>query len=175
MASTQRFRQFLRLSATEKLTVLEASIWLIVAKLMVKCLPFKWITSMLGSTEVINNQTNEFPTEIKTTIAEVSRAVQRTAAHSAVKFVCLPQAIAAKMILNRHKIPNTLYLGVEYTDNKVFKAHAWLKAGRHFVTGQAGHRNYTEITAFSHNMKPRSADKTSFQPQRQPQNRIEKE
>lgn len=145
-----RIKQFWNLPIKVKVAFIEASFWLIIAKLLVACLPFRWIAPLLGETNEKGDETVEFSAETKAIIALVARTVERMAAHadSTVKFVCLPQAIAGKMILKRHKIPNTLYLGVEYASQKDFKAHAWLKAGKHFVTGQAGHHKYTEITSF---------------------------
>lgn len=65
--------------------------------------------------------------------------------------VCLPQAVAAKWMLKRRRIPCTVYLGVMKDDNKPDKlaAHAWIRCGQAILTGAKGHRQYTVVSTFS--------------------------
>lgn len=56
---------------------------------------------------------------------------------------CLVQALTAKKLLNRYKLPCTLYMGVAKDREGSMIAHAWLRCGMIFVTGGRGHLYYT--------------------------------
>lgn len=55
---------------------------------------------------------------------------------------CLPQALAARRMLERRGIASTLYIGTmrEHGGNRHF--HAWLKAGDEWVTGMCDESRY---------------------------------
>jgi hypothetical protein len=64
---------------------------------------------------------------------------------------CLAQAVAGKWMLRRRGLPSTLYLGVErvHEGEKWLEAHAWLRSGTDFVTGERHYERFHVLAAFS--------------------------
>lgn len=64
---------------------------------------------------------------------------------------CLVQVVAAQKIMCSRGIGGVIYVGTQLgEENKEgFKAHAWLKHGEAFVTGEAGHDQYQVLTTFT--------------------------
>ena len=60
---------------------------------------------------------------------------------------CLEQAFAAKMMLRRRGLSNTLYLAV--ARDITLEAHAWVRSGSVCVTGQADFDRYTIVARFA--------------------------
>ena len=49
---------------------------------------------------------------------------------------CLPQALAARVMLERRGIPNELLIGVAKSDAGALEAHAWVEVGDEVVVGR---------------------------------------
>ena len=62
---------------------------------------------------------------------------------------CFAQALTAQYLLQRNNIPSTLYFGAKMDDEKALKAHAWIRCGRHIITGREGHRQYGVVSTFA--------------------------
>ena len=62
---------------------------------------------------------------------------------------CLVTSIAAKRMLNRRKIPATLYMGVAKNEKGKLIAHAWLRSGDIWVTGGRNRNKFTVVGVFS--------------------------
>ena len=80
---------------------------------------------------------------------------------SPVKIVCLPQALAARWMLNRRKIPNTLKIGFDSaSDRPSHNLHAWLVVGGEVVLGGEVTRHVAMVTVGAEDQTaPRSTDK----------------
>jgi hypothetical protein len=56
-------------------------------------------------------------------------------------------------MLQKRGIAGVFYLGATKSGSRDetpgFLAHAWLKCNGEFITGEAGHRDYTVISSFS--------------------------
>ena len=147
---------------------IEASVMLAVAGLAIRYIPFKRYIERIRTTSGESQPgANIVPPDLsdhqKRQIALITREIARAAENVPWNSVCLPQAIAAKYMLNRRGIPSTLYLGVATGDalEKIRKAdshsesqdamaaHAWLKTGDRFITGRAGHEQFTVVSCFS--------------------------
>ena len=72
----------------------------------------------------------------------VSNAIERAARIVPWRCVCLPQAMAGKLMLALRGYPSTVRLGVSRATG-VLQAHAWLEAGGTIVTGEDGMRTMT--------------------------------
>jgi hypothetical protein len=79
----------------------------------------------------------------------IAWAVQAVARNVPLGFVCLPQAIAAKWMLRRRKLPSTLYLGLQRDDELKLTAHAWLRVGNTILTGRAESLNHTVVAMYA--------------------------
>jgi hypothetical protein len=80
--------------------------------------------------------------QVKKTIARVSRRVPW-------RCRCYEQAFTGKLMLNRRKIPSTIYFGVAKDENNELKAHAWLRCGDLILTGNKEREIFTRVVWFS--------------------------
>jgi hypothetical protein len=62
--------------------------------------------------------------------------------------VCLPQALAAKVMLARRGCGSSLHLGSDFDTQGKLIAHAWLVAGGRVVVGEAGTARVTPLARF---------------------------
>ena len=136
--------QFLRRPARDQWLVLEAVAALTVASLSLRLTKFARLAPYLG------RHMTESPTDVApadaTQAARVRWAIERTAAALPWKPVCLPQAVAAKLMLRRRGIDSTLYMGL---DPLTYDAHAWLRVGTDIVTGAAERPRFQALSSFA--------------------------
>jgi hypothetical protein len=62
--------------------------------------------------------------------------------------VCLPQAMAARVMLKRRGVKSVMHFGAAKGADKPLNAHAWLDAAGVEVTGYPAARNFAEIACF---------------------------
>ena len=91
--------------------------------------------------------------------ADIGWAVRTAARYAPGDNTCLVQVLAARAMMQAAGIGGTIYIGAgqgDAADNSGFIAHAWLKCGDRFVTGEAGHERYTVLGEFSWQEKPKA-------------------
>ena len=141
-----RVRKFAQLPAKRRLLLLEACLYLIAARLHTAALPFRAIAPALG-TAMADSEPALRPAQ-QATASDIARTIDQAARHLPLKLLCLQQAIAAKRMLARRRIPGTLYLGTQRDPDGQLQAHAWLRSGAIRVTGGNG-REHTILSRFS--------------------------
>jgi hypothetical protein len=138
-----------RRNRTEKMLLLEAFLFLGMARMGVLILPFRWLAKTLGQ-HMREDKTSVPADDLK--LARMIGATVRSAAnYTPWGSVCLPQAVAAKWMLKRRRIPATLYLGLmkDKTITEKLAAHAWIRCDHIILTGANGHHQYTVVSTFS--------------------------
>jgi hypothetical protein len=91
-------------------------------------------------------------------VGRVGGAIQAVAGHTPWRSKCLEQAIAAKAMLRRRGVQNTLYLGVALDASGPHRriiAHAWVRSGTVHVTGGAGVDDYAVVASYADRPDPR--------------------
>lgn len=78
----------------------------------------------------------------------VSYYVDMVASKTPWESLCLVRALTARYLLNRKKIPSTMYLGLKKDENDKLVAHAWLRCGSLYVTGGNG-KEYAMVAKFA--------------------------
>jgi hypothetical protein len=142
---TQKLR---KITFWDTVCFLEAAFLLLVAALLKTLLPMRWYARRLG--ELCANGVTA-PVEVeRERLIPVIKAVNRAVKYSPFKGKCLSQALCGLLMLRARKLPSDFYLGVNKDETGDVIAHAWLKSGKYFVTGQTGHRKYVVISVFSH-------------------------
>lgn len=138
-------RGLLRVPPGDAAILAEAAILLAAAQLVVRLLPFRLLLRRLRTTA-----------RVEPAAAGPSRAVRRVrwavdtaAARVPWSAPCLPQALAARLMLRWRGVPTTLHLGVGKDSKDALAAHAWLCAGSVVVTGRPGHRSFAEVARFA--------------------------
>lgn len=81
-------------------------------------------------------------------IGQVAWAVNVCARHTWWQCNCFVQALTARKMLVRRKLPCTLYMGARRSEAGQAQAHAWLRCGTCFVTGGDGSREYAVTSCY---------------------------
>ncbi len=79
---------------------------------------------------------------------DIGWAVVRAARHVPFKAVCLPQAMAARIMLRRRGVASVLHFGAAKGRERPIDAHAWLDAAGVEVTGYPVSAQFAEIACF---------------------------
>jgi hypothetical protein len=83
---------------------------------------------------------------------DISWAVTRAARYLPFKAACLPQAMAARVMLKRRGIDSVMHFGtakgIAKGSAKRLDAHAWLNAAGVDVTGYPAAKGFAEIACF---------------------------
>ena len=135
-------------SLHDRLLVMEAVFWLLLAKVLVRFVPFRRWVWVLG-TKGKSTPDDALMPELETQVGRISSSLSVGSARlpgGHQRFNCLIQAIAGQWMLRRRSIPCTLHIGVGRTDKPEgafhIIAHAWLRSGNIFVSGGVPNRKF---------------------------------
>lgn len=148
-----RLRKVAALSWADRWLLVEVSVMLGAAWLLLRVLPFRRLARRLGPLQ--SETSREVPPAQLAQAQRVRLAIARMAPRTPWESNCFPQALAAKFWLRRHDIPSTLYLGVALNkpdagapEQAPMEAHAWLRCGPLIVTGERGSERFTVVARF---------------------------
>ncbi len=139
MQISRKLRRFGKLSPADRWLFLRAICALAMARMQLATLPFERLSARLsdGDVQGVAHPDPEFP-------QRVAFAVRSAAANVPWDATCLPQAIAARALLQRHGYRPTIHLGVERLGDDALAGHAWLTCGDAIVLGGENLGRYTE-------------------------------
>ncbi len=140
------FRAVQARSPAERRLLAETTVNLVTAWVLVRGVPFRWWSRRLGERRAESSESEQTQT-----LTLIAGSIAAVASQLPWTSTCLMDALAAKWMLNRRGIPNTLYFGVRTAESagKDLFAHAWLCAGTQFVAGEVGAAQYTVIVKFT--------------------------
>lgn len=161
-----RIRKFCILDRSEKLLFCESFILHLVAGLLLKIVPFRWIPGLFSSRQLaVGSQQFETPAESEDqsryvpvpmkpgvsgqqfeVVEKVRVAVLRAGWVSPWKNRCLVSSLAGRWMMRRRKIESELSLGVAKDAKGRLLAHAWLKSGDSEIVEKRG--EFKEIYHF---------------------------
>jgi Transglutaminase-like superfamily len=146
-------RRFGEVDRRRRALLPEAVLCLWAARLALIVVPFPRLAPRLGSfvppTDVRASAASTAATPDHTTIAEeVGWAVTRAARYVPFRAVCLPQAMAAQVMLKRRGVKSVMHFGAAKGADKPLDAHAWLDAAGVEVTGYPVAEGFAEIACF---------------------------
>jgi hypothetical protein len=150
-ASLQRLSQ---LDLAERGLLLEATVCLTLARVLLRIAPFPRLARGLGAfvspqeALAARAKTPADPERAARLAERVGWAVRAAARNLPFEVVCLPQAIAARVMLQRRGVPSILHFGVAKGRTKAIDAHAWLDAASVEVTGYPIAASFSEIACF---------------------------
>lgn len=78
-------------------------------------------------------------------IRQVQQATATMSKYTPWESMCLVQALAAKKHLQKMGIESTLYLGTAKQEKGSLQAHAWLRSGSMYVTGEEVKDQFTQV------------------------------
>src|SRR5262249_6567022 len=128
MLLQRRLGTFLAMSRADRQRLCEAVTMLGLARLVVLTVPFRVIRRWLGRAPETSTYDEELLLQVRKAVTTAARNVPWNA-------VCLPQAMAAKVMLARRGVGSALHLGATIDKNGKLVAHAWLVAGGEVVVG----------------------------------------
>ena len=143
-----RLGKFLKLDRRDRRTFLEAAFWLGIFRAAILFLPFKALAGRLGK-HMAETPVVPLDAAARRETAAVSLAVRTMGRYLPWACTCLVQAAAGKRMLDRRRIPATLYFGASKDENRKLIAHAWLRAGEAIVTGGDIMDRYAVVATFS--------------------------
>ncbi len=131
----------------------EAVACLLAARLALIFIPFPRLARRLGT---FVPPTDARVSQVRTAAApdqsrraeEIGWAVTRAARYVPFKAVCLSQAMAARVMLERRGVKSVMHFGAAKGQDKPLDAHAWLDAAGVEVTGYPVAENFAEIACF---------------------------
>ena len=131
----------------------EAVACLAAARLALIFIPFPRLARHLGTfvppTDPRSFEGRSVPSPDQARLAEaIGWAVTRAARYMPFKAVCLPQAMAARIMLRRRGVKSVMHFGAARGTDKPLDAHAWLDAAGVEVTGYPVAENFAEIACF---------------------------
>ena len=145
----RKLNTLLGLTPAKRGLLLEALVWLALARVALVLFPFRVVAAHLGEVCTpaeaagrISQSINE-PEEIDAA-RSVGWAVRLMAGKVPFRAVCLQQGVAAKMMLRRRRIRSALHFGVAPKVGGL-EAHAWLDTAGAKVTGYPVGASFTEV------------------------------
>jgi len=125
---------FAELDREERSAAFEAAAALLSARILVAFIPLRyWRDRFLHTTAA--QAIGSVATHESKSIALVRQAIKRAMRNAPLDYICLPQALAARWMLDRRGIASELRIGAMHNDSGRSAVHAWLWAGGDFVTG----------------------------------------
>lgn len=147
-----RLRRFAQIGARRRALLIEAALLLLAARMALLALPFARLARRLGEfvppgdpRAATSGTLDEAEARLA---AEVGWAVTRAARHVPFDAVCLPQAMAARIMLERRGIASVMHFGAAKGSEKPLDTHAWLDAAGVEVTGYPHAGDFAEIGCF---------------------------
>lgn len=109
--------------------------------------PFAKIAPKLGTT---SEETSELLNKQNTvTIKHITSALSISSRYTLWDSKCLVRAIAGMKMLERRKIDSTIYMGTSKDESGNLIAHAWLRSGPFYVSGDDVMHRFTVVEKFA--------------------------
>ena len=124
----------------------EAACETLLVRLVTTIWNFRRYASYLGRSRVETGIDEPDPQE-RIRIMQIKTAISRCR-HLPWARKCLVDSIAAKRMMDRRRIPSTIYLGVAKNNHRLV-AHAWIRSGNIWVSGGRERGRYTVVGFFS--------------------------
>ena len=147
--------------------VLEAFLWIAITRFVIRFLPFKALLHLIGTKpepesdhavriDSMELKKNSSETEIQPgpVVTDITNAVKSVSRRVPWRSKCLVQAASAKIMMNRRKIDNHLFLGVSASGlrgerikkRRDIHSHAWLVAEKNVVLGGENLDDYIAVS-----------------------------
>ncbi|WP_226700347.1 lasso peptide biosynthesis B2 protein [Qipengyuania gaetbuli] len=136
-----KLQSFLALDGADRIATFEAMGLLLYARLLVAMVPPRRWRSRFGSIGCASPQGGREAVDLGT-VRRMRLAVMRALRNVPGAPNCLPQALAARWMLERRGIASDLYIGTQRAPGDHPRFHAWLKVGEEWVTGVCDEGEY---------------------------------
>jgi hypothetical protein len=147
-----RLHKLKSMTPAQRAVLLEATVWLALARVALALFPFRVVAARLGEVcppavaAARIAQLENGPGKVDAAKV-VGWAVRKMAGKVPFRAVCLQQGVAAKMMLKRRGIQSALHFGVA-PGIAGLDAHAWLNTAGAKVTGYPVGNRFTELACW---------------------------
>ncbi len=149
MSILRLYHKFRGLSWRQRSLLLEAMLWLVVAKFALALVRFPLIARHIGRLHPPADLRDN-PSKDRMVAREISWAIDRSARLLPVRLVCLPRALAAWQMLHVRGISSRVHCGASRDQNcAALIAHAWVDVCGVEVTGYPEAHHCVEIAFFA--------------------------
>jgi hypothetical protein len=143
-----RLRNFASRPLSDKLLVAQTALLLGATRLAIRTLRFDRLERILGVR--LAESIPEIEHHELVQARRVAWAVRTVSPGTPWTSNCFPQALTAKILLQRRDVDSTLYIGAAFAEDKSsLKAHAWLRCGRFYLTGGNSHDEFGAVVSYS--------------------------
>ena len=150
MSARKTLKALWHLSWEEWRLLAEAGVFLVAVRLALWFVPFRRLATRFGKAMEVSPTTE---TEVqRAVVLPIGWAVQVLGERLPWMSQCLVQALAATWMLQRRRIPSTLYFGLAKDSSGQLKdllAHAWVRSGTQVLTGERGRDGFTVVATFA--------------------------
>lgn len=147
-----KLRRFAQIGGQRRALLIEAALWLLATRVALIAVPFPRLARRLGDfvppTDERVALVRAAPEADARLAREIGWAIVSAARHVPFKAVCLPQAMAARIMLGRRGVASVLHFGAAKGQGRPIDAHAWLDAAGVEVTGYPVAAQFAEIACF---------------------------
>ena len=140
-----KLKTFLALDNADRIATIEAIGLLLYAKGLVALVPPRRWRSRFGS--IGRQPATRIGDRDLATVRRARLAIARALRNVPGAPNCLPQALAARWMLERRRIASDLFIGMQREEGEAPHFHAWLKVGEEWVTGLCDETRYTLFVA----------------------------
>jgi hypothetical protein len=145
-------RRFGQIDRGRRALLAEAVVCLLAARTALIFVPFPRLARRLGTfvppaAARASAQAAAKPEQARLA-GDIGWAVTRAARYVPFRAVCLPQAMAAQVMLKRRGVKSIMHFGAAKGQDKPLDAHAWLDAAGVEGTGYPEAKNFAEIACF---------------------------
>ncbi len=145
-----RLRTFGSWTGQRRGLVLEAYALLCLYRFLVFAMPFWFLAPRMGwyMAETLNYS---LPASAQAQADAIAWAVRRMSDHTPRESTCLVQALTAQNMLKRRELGSTIYLGLATGENQRadVEAHAWLRCGSVYLTGQEEMEEFHPVACYA--------------------------
>ena len=124
--------KFFRLPRQDRLLLLEAALWMAVARFAIAVLPFRHL-GFLAARPIRQPRPSHQVRVIM--VRRVRWAIVTATRRVPWRALCFQQGLAAQLMLRRRGIPSVLYYGAAPDDRSGLSAHVWVRDGDVDVIG----------------------------------------
>lgn len=148
-----RALNFLRQTPARRRLAMEAAVALLRAWWLVRFRAFRDYAAALGEPRPGGFQATETAPADRALLGDVVWAIDAVNRTAGGRFTCLMQGIAAKVLLNRRGVANTLVLGAARRSGATgadagMAAHAWLRVGPMILLGAKESAGFVPVASY---------------------------
>lgn len=145
---TGRFARWRGLARGDRRRATEAAAWLSLACVMVRLLPFRAYSRVLGRATGAKSVPAPVTPDGLRGARDVGMALRRASRHLPWHSTCLMEVVAGTIMLRLRGCHRQAFVGAARRDQRDFEFHAWLLAGGEPICGVHEAPRYTVVATF---------------------------